>query len=331
MFLCRWLATLLLFLVPCSFAQYPKVDNYGTLRVRIVFSDDRHCEVQLHVVLMGGASNVPVADAYTNNECMVDFATLPVGDYHMVISGEGVEETDSGVFQVDARKSSQSLFVTVKRKGEGETGSVNKSGGPATVAAVDLNVPENAKREYEKAAAPLSKGNWNKAKEMILKALAIYPRFAAAYNDLGVVYARLGDRIHEREALQKAVSLNDHFAEAYVNLGKMEIVDRNFPGAEGFLVKAASSDPSNPETLMLLANVELLDRHFDEAIANCRKVHLLPHGSETLVHYIAARALMHENRRDEAMSELRTFLVEEPSGPRADAVRAELGQLQAAN
>lgn len=329
MFFRQLFATVLLLLVPCGFAQLggTKVDSYGTVRVRVVFSDDRHCQAQLHVVLMGGTSNVPVTDSYTNNECMVDFAALPVGDYHLVISGEGVEETDSGVFQVDARKSSQSLFVTVKRKGEVETGSVNNAG-PATVAAVDLNVPENAKREYEKSAAPLSKGQWNKAKEFILKALAIYPRFAAAYNDLGVIYARLGDRIHEREALQKAVSFNDHFSEAYVNLGKMAIADHNFPDAEGFLGKAASSDPSNPLTLMLLANVELLDKHFDQAIANCRKVHSLPHNSETLVHYIAARALMHENRRDEAITELRTFLVEEPSGPRAEAVRAELGQLQ---
>lgn len=327
----RWsLLAVLTLLLPYCWSQFAnKVDSYGTVRVRIVFSDDRHCHVQLHVVLMGGSSNTPVTDTYTNDECMVDFAALQVGDYHLVISGEGVEETDSGVFQVDARKSSQSLFITVKRTGEGEAAAVRPGAPP--VALVDINVPDGAKREYEKAAEPLSKGNWKKAKEAILKALAIYPKFAAAYNDLGVIYARLGDRIHEREALQQAVTLNDHFSAAYVNLGKMSIADRDFPGAETFLGKAISSDPANPNTLMLLANVELLDKHFDEAIANCRKVHSMPHGSESLVHYIAARALMHENRRDEAVTELRTFLVEEPSGPRADAVRGELSQLQASN
>lgn len=328
MHLRRSLLAVLTLLVPCCWSQF-KVDNYGTVRVRIVFSDDRRCHVQLHVVLMGGSSNTPVSDSYTNDECMVDFAALPVGDYHLVVSGEGVEETDSGLFQVDARKSSQSLFITVKRKGEGEA-STNQPGTP-TVAVVDINVPDGAKREYEKAAEPLSKGNWKKAKEAILKALAIYPKFAAAYNDLGVIYARLGDRIHEREALQHAVTLNDHFSAAYVNLGKMSIADRDFPGAETFLGKAAASDPANPNTLMLLANVELLNKRFDDAIANCRKVHSMAHSTESLVHYIAARALMHENRRDEAVTELRTFLVEEPSGPRADAVRGELVSLQASN
>jgi tetratricopeptide (TPR) repeat protein len=220
--------------------------------------------------------------------------------------------------------------VTVKRTGENDDGPINRPG-PGTVAAADLNVPESAKREYEKSAVPFNKGDWKKAKEQMLKAIAIYPEYATAYNDLGVVYGRLGDRVHEREALQKAVSLNDHFAEAYVNLGKMAIADHNFPQAEGFLNKASGSDPSNPQTLMLLANVQLMNQHFDESVANCHKVHSLPHKLQTLVHYIAARALMHQNRSAEALTELQTFLTEEPSGPRADVVRVEIGQLQGHN
>lgn len=327
----RRLLVVLFVLAPYTFAQLGHIDSYGTLRAHIVFSDnDRSCDVQLRVVLMGSSSNTPVAETYTNNSCEVDFSGLPVGDYHMVISGEGVDETDSGVFQVDARKSSQSLFVRVTRSPR-PGAAIGGQSGPATVATVDMSIPDNARREYEKAAEPINKGQWKKAKEFILKALAIYPKFAAAYNDLGVIYGRLGDRLHERQSLQQAVSLNDHFAPAYVNLGKMDIADRNFPGAENFLDKAASSDPKDPTTLMLLADVELLNQHYDEAITNCHKVHAMPHGSQTLVHYIAARALEHENRLAEAITELRTFLVEEPSGVRADAVRGELGKLQAAN
>jgi tetratricopeptide (TPR) repeat protein len=332
MFTRRLLVVFPLLLVPCALAQFAQnmMDDSGNVRVQLIFNDGRRCHVQAHVVLMSAANNTPVGDSYTNDECMVTFDRLGVGDYHMVITGDGIAETDSGTIQVDSRKASQSIFVTIKHEGEDESGA-KPTTGPSTVAAADLNVPDSAKREYAKAAAPFNKGDWNKAKEQILKALAIYPQYASAYNDLGVVYGRLGDRTHEREALQKAVSFNDHFAEAYINLGKMSIVDHNFPDAERFLDKAASSDPSNAQTLMLLGDVELMNKHFDEAIANCRKVHTMPHGSQTLVHYIAARALMHENRPDEALTELKTFLTEEPSGPRADAVRAEIGKLQHGN
>ncbi|MGA7928715.1 MAG: tetratricopeptide repeat protein, partial [Candidatus Sulfotelmatobacter sp.] len=184
------------------------------------------------------------------------------------------------------------------------------------------------KKEFDKANELIARQDWNHAKDELMKALAIYPQYADAYNNLGVVYARLGDGAHEREVLQKAVSLNDHLASAFVNLGKMDIKERNFPAAETQLAKAANINPNDAQTLMLLANVELLNQHFDAAIAHCNKVHSMPHDSQTLVHYIAARAFEHENRLADAAVEFRTFLQEEPSGARADAVRKELSALE---
>ncbi len=78
-----------------------------------------------------------------------------------------------------------------------------------------------------------------------------------------------------------------------------------------------------------LANVELLDKHYEAAIATCRTVHSRPHQSYALIHYIAARAYEHESRLSEAAAEFETFLQEEPSGARADAVRKELAAIQA--
>jgi tetratricopeptide (TPR) repeat protein len=196
------------------------------------------------------------------------------------------------------------------------------------VSAADLNIPESAKKEFDKASAQMAKKNWGKAIAGFNRALALYPDYAAAYNNLGVIYAKTGDRKTEREALQKAVALDDHLAVAYVNLGIMAIAERNFPEAENMLNKATSADPENTQTLVLLANAELLDKHYDQAISNCHKVHSMPHESQALIHYIAARALEHENRASEAVTEFQTFLKEEPSGPRAESVRGELTRLQ---
>jgi lipopolysaccharide biosynthesis regulator YciM len=142
-----------------------------------------------------------------------------------------------------------------------------------------------------------------------------------------VAYARLGDRTREREALQKAVAL--HFAPAFVNLARMAIVDRDMTQAETLLGKATAEDPASTPTLILLANVELLEHHYDLAIGNCRKAHSLAQDSHALAHYIAARALEHQDRSLEAMAEFQTFLQEEPRGERAEAVRRELAGLQA--
>ena len=321
----RLLALLVIWLVPFSFGQIAG-DRTGNIRVRIVYENGRRCTIHAHLVLMAGASSDRITDAYTNDECMSGFDNLMVGNYHIVVSGDGIQDTDSGLFEVDNRKTSQVVYITVKSELE-QKQTVPHGSGP-TVAAVDLRIPKKASKEFDKASDLIAKENWAKAKEQLEKALLLYPNYAEAYNNLGVVYGHLGERDQERVALQRATRLNDHFAPAFVNLGKMAIVDRNFPDAETWLTKAATIDPENSQTLMLLANVELLNQHFGEAIANCHKVHSMQHGSQTLVHYIAARAFERENRPVEAIGELHTFLAEEPAGPRADAVRKEMAALE---
>jgi tetratricopeptide (TPR) repeat protein len=100
------------------------------------------------------------------------------------------------------------------------------------------------------------------------------------------------------------------------------------PRAEQYLEKATSMEPENSSTLLLLANVELLDRNYDKAIFNCRKAHSLAQDSHAMAHYIAARAFEHQNRTADATTEFRTFLVEEPTGDRADSVRKQLSTLK---
>jgi Flp pilus assembly protein TadD len=198
----------------------------------------------------------------------------------------------------------------------------------STVAVANLNIPSKARKEYHRASVAIQKEDWSKAKELLIKVLAIHPNYAAAYNDLGVVYARLGDAIHEREALQQAVLVDDHFAPAYVNLAKLSVADHNFPEAERMLSSAVAAEPTNPQNLMLLANVELLAGHFAAAITHCRKVHALPHAAQALAHYIAARALQHENKPAAALVEFQNFLDEEPAGPDTETARREMAALE---
>ena len=323
MCLARFAAASLLF--ACLLSPATAQFRTGNLQVRVTFTDGRPCDIRAHVQLMGSASTSPVAESYTNDSGMTSFNNIEIGNYHLIVSGQGIQETDSGLFEVDPRRTSQFLYVTVKSTRKTEQPTLNELG---TVGAMDLQIPESAAKEFDKATALMAKHDWKKAIERLDKALAIYPQYAAAYNNLGVVYSRIGDRNREREALRKAISLNDHFAPAFVNLAKMAISDRDFPAAEALLDKAAGMDPSNSQNLVLLANVELLDRHYDQAITNCRKVHSLAQGSHSLVHYIAARAFEHENRTSDAVAEFQIFLSEEPSGERAEAVRKELAGLQ---
>jgi Flp pilus assembly protein TadD len=300
----------------------------GNLRVRVTDTNDRPFGVQVHVQLVATGSAAVDREGYCNNEGMLDFAFVAMGMYHLVVSGEGLEKTDSGTFEVDERKTTQMQYVRVKRLSDTEQ---SGGGGPA-VNARDLNVPEGASKEFDHASEAMGKQDWNNAVTHLNRAVAIYPKYVEAYTNLGAAYQHLGDAMQERQALQKAIDLDGHFAPALMNLGMLSIIEKKYPEAEDLLGRGSAADPTNPQILMLLAQAQLLDGHFDQVIASKDKLHALPHHEKyAKVHYIAARAFEHENRAPEAAAELQTLLNEQPEGPLADAVRRELTTLHMLN
>ena len=299
--------------------------SVGNVHVHVVYPNDRAAGMHLRVQLMSGSAGTPVAESFTNDQGVTEFTRVPVGEYHVVVTGEEVEGADSGQFEVDRRKVSQDLYITVRRKEPNGTPSAD---GPASIAAVDLNVPEPARKEFDKATKAMADQNWSKAQQQLLRAISLYPQYAPAYNNLAVVYGHTNDAVHEREALEKAISLNDHFVPAYVNLAKLCLKERNSAQAQALLESADRVGPGNAETLTLLAEAQLLNNHYDAAVKTARLVHGSPHQHFAVVHYIAARALEHEDRLQEALAELKIFLTEEPQGPRADHVRDEINRLE---
>ena len=193
----RWIAPLFLTLLLTS-AQAQRRgsiggDSSGSLHVHIVFDNDRAAGSNLLVSLMSGSTSTPVATTYTNSNGQADFNSVRVGDYHLAVSGDGIESTESGTFEVDSRKVTQAQFVTVHRT----DGAALNPEGPksSTVSAAEMNVPPKAQRELDKANEAMTEQNWKKAMERLNKAIAIYPGYAAAYNNLGVFYSRMNDDV----------------------------------------------------------------------------------------------------------------------------------------
>jgi len=331
----RWLAPVLLsVLIPHAHAQ--RGGNFGdsgglktgSLHVHVVYADNRRVGGNLLVVLMQGSSSTPVETTYTNDAGKADFWNVPQGDYHVVISGDGIQTTESELFEIDPRQVSQSQYITVRQTEAADA----KTGGSkaGSVSASDLNVPVKARKELDKANEAMARQDWKKAVELLNKAIALYPQYAGAYNNLGVVYSRLNDAVHEQQALEKAMSLDEHFAPACENLAKLYLRQKDFSHAETLLGKALSVDPNNGQDLTLLADTQYMERHYDAAIASARKAHELPNQHPSVVHYIAGKAYEQENRQAEALAEFQTFLQEEPKGPRADHVRNDIAKMHTA-
>src|SRR5882762_4527749 len=240
--------------------------QFGNVHVHVVYTNDRSAGLHLRVRLMSGSGGTPVSENFTNDQGRTEFTRVPVGNYHVVVTGEGIEEADSGLFEVDRRKMSQDMFITVRRSNEANSNQMGP--GAPSVAAVDLSVPDSARREFDDASKAMAAQEWAKAIRRLKRAISIYPQYAAAYNNMGVAYSRMNDPAQEHKALEKAISLNDHFVPAFVNLAKLCLRERDSLRAETLLENALRAEPANAENMMLLAEAQLLNKHYDAAIAS---------------------------------------------------------------
>lgn len=296
----------------------------GHVRVQVVFADNASCDPSTRVELTGNAGFM-LDDGSVDAQCVVEFMDVPAGNYHVKAVGGEIATTDSVDFAV-GRGLTQEVEVRANRIGSSNTQGFAAA---AFVSVIDLGIPAAAQKEFEKANRLISRQEWGKAMERLRKAIVTYPNYAAAYNNLGGVYFHTGAMEQAREALQRAIVIDDHMAIAYVNLGRLSYRTKDFAGVEGFISKALTLGAPDAGELTLLAYAELADRHLDQVIETGRQAHRTKLSNHAYLHVVAAKADELQGKDDAAVSELKQYLSEEPTGRRAERVRTMLAKFQA--
>lgn len=320
------LVVMFLLLLGSAYAQFNmgSAAMTGRVRVRVAFTDPVACDSSTRVALTTYQGST-FAENAVSGQCTAEFFDVPAGNYRVTVVGGDVANSGS----VDLALSPGMTEEVDVRARHASGPSIQDFVIASFVSVRELGVPDNARKEFEKANRLISKQDWQKAKERLSEAVAIYPQYAAAYNNLGAVYLHMGDTVQASEALQKATTLDEHMALAYLNLGRVSFVTQDFPAVEGFVEKALSLAAPDAGELTLLAYAELANRHLEQVLATSHQAHRLQLSHHAYLHVVAAKANELEGKSDKSMAELQQFLNEEPTGRRADKVRNTLAAFQA--
>jgi len=316
----RELLLLAVFVIPATAQMDAGFGMTNRVRVHVAYSGGV-CDRSTKVELMQGMTSV--ARGTPDKSCTIELIGVPAGSYRMVVSGRGfsgIETNEISVTSLDT----DPIEIKIPQ----QTAAADSVFQSAETSVSDLRIPKRAAKEFLKAGREMEQQQWKEAETSLDRAIAIYPKYAAAYNNLGVVYARNGDRSREADALQQAISIDDHYVPAYVNLARMDIAENKFPDAESKLRRAADFDPENGIVLVLLTYAEYMNHRFDAVIRDCNKVHALNSVPHAFAHWSAAFALEQKEQIKEAGEEFRTFVKEEPSGQRADDARKEIANIE---
>src|SRR5262249_31211890 len=177
------------------------------LRIKLSYENDRPVGTPLRVQLLNGNENM-VADTFSDGTGQAVFRSVRGGNYKVRVSGIGVLETTSESFTIDPRDRFQVQYVHVQPATTTET----DGGQSKPISAAELNVPDKARKEFDKGSEAMAKSRWEEAEKHFAKATEIYPRYAGAFNNLGVVAINRNDPPAARRYFQQAINLDDHLA-----------------------------------------------------------------------------------------------------------------------
>jgi len=317
----------LAFLSAASAAQQPITMSAGssggitTISVRVTYQQNHRPASGLRVELMsprGGMASMRTTDGNGG----ATFDGVGGGRYQVQVTGPEIETTKSEIFETGG---SQGPYITEHI----EVRLTQAAGAEAAHPAIAPIVPEAALQEFNLGSKEMDKKHWDEAKDHFLKAIAAFPKYAEAFNNLGQVEIQLKDGKNAVEAFRSATQIEPTLQQANLYLGQFYYENIQYKEAEPYLLHAAADQPKSAKLLTALANTEIQNGESDLALANARKVPSLPdHKQFAISHLIVAQALTGKGKDDEIAKEYEEYLKEAPDSPLAPRVKDALAKLK---
>lgn len=195
------------------------------------------------------------------------------------------------------------------------------------ISALDLEAPNNAVEEFNRASTLLKAQNSKEAMRHLQKAIVDYPKFVSAHIGLGLAYVDQEDPVHAKSEFEEAARLDAKFPGSFRHLGHLALSLNDFPTAESALEKAASLSPKDAGILSVLAYAQNGTHQYEQVLQTAQRVHALDHKGMANVHYVAAAAAMSLKDFETMERELSFFLGEDPTNALAPVARQNLAAL----
>ena len=256
--------------------------------------------------------------------CLAAGCTLATAQV-LTIPGSG--NRFGSAFALDGIQSARlnSDFFTINSQNANLTPLQTPSG---SVSMLDLKAPGKARKEYQKGYQLLLRNDLEAAIVHLTKATAIYPKYVAAHNALGTAYLSLKQNEKAESEFAQAVALDEHMPNSYLNLGCAQLALTKNAEAEETLRKASALAPLDTQVQLALAYGEFANKDYPAVILTAQQVHSRKHEGAALVHFFAAAALEAQNNLNDAQSEIKLLLREDPKSRSAEEFQKVLDALK---
>jgi tetratricopeptide (TPR) repeat protein len=198
------------------------------------------------------------------------------------------------------------------------------------VSMTSLQAPKEARRAYDKAIQDLRKNKLPEAAKELQKAVDIYPKYAAAWNELGRIQAQNDSVAEARKSFENALAADGKFVSPYLNLAELDAKAQNWTELANTTATLLKLDAVDyPQAYFYNATAHLNLGQIEEAEKSARAGEKLDteHRYPKLER-VLARVLARKKDYAGAADHLRSYLLLAPDAEDAARVKKELAELR---
>ncbi len=298
--------------------------NSGSIQGRVVMPNGSPISSPVKVTLrvLRGEKSV----VYTDTEGVFDIGNLAPGSYTLEIEPDR-ERNLEGLSERVQIYGKTPTFVMLYLK-EGVSVKERRDSNVVSAGELDRKVPAAASKEFERGARARADGRLEEAVAHLRKALAIYPEYLKARNDLGAYLLAQGKLEEASEELRRATEMDPKSFNPHLNLGIALTQQQKFREAAEVLERALSLDPTSAAA-RLYAGVALLGTgDAGRAERELSSAYEAGGAQYALAQFYLGRLYAGRGERERAVKAFETYLRDKPDAANADKVRALIESLR---
>jgi tetratricopeptide (TPR) repeat protein len=295
----------------------------ATIEGRVLLPSGQSADFNVKIIL--SEVHRPLSTLYTNKHAEFRFPNLREGEYYVqAVADEKIYEPVTQRVWL-GRGATYQLTITLRKK---EEIAIRKAGARVVSATeLDRAAPPAAQKEYNQAVRWAGKGDVKQAVERFQRAIAIYPDYLDARNDLGAQYLKLKRFAEAAEQFRIVLEKNPGYFNSRFNLGLVLIEQKDYAAAITQLNRAVAIDGALPAPRLWLGVALLQTGDLPGAERELSRALITGGANFVAAHYYLAHIFMRRGDSAEASRALKAYLEGSPNGEYSEEARLLLKKL----
>jgi len=292
-------------------------DRSGSIRGTVLMPDGSPLSGAVKVTLKVLRGDFGMT--YTDDQGRFELNNVTPGEYTVEVESDRDRRFQIVSEKVQVMRGGAPTFVTIYLKEKPVDGRAANDK-TVSVAMLDQKVPSAAKREFDKATQLYRQGRNDEAILALRRALAIYPDYLMAHNDLGAQLMEQGQLDQAEVELRAAIKIDPKAFNPQLNLGIVLLQKQKYSDALTSLDNALSLEPSSPAAHLFAGMACVKLENAERGEKELKAAYDLGGPSLAIAQFHLGQLYLKQGKRDLAVKSFESYLHDSPNASNAAEV-----------